>query len=76
MQNFKKLLFLLSSNERRSAALLLLLILIMALLDMIGIASVLPFIAVLINPSIIDTHFILNSMFQFTKKRICNRQNK
>ena len=67
MQNFKKLLFLLSSNERRSAALLLLLILIMAVLDMIGIASVLPFIAVLTNPSLIDSNFILNSMFQFTK---------
>ena len=67
MQNFKKLLFLLSSNERRSAALLLLLILIMALLDMIGVASILPFIAVLISPSLIDTNFILNSMFEFTK---------
>ena len=67
MQNFKKLLFLLSSNERRSAALLLLLILIMALLDMIGVASILPFIAVLISPSLIDTNFILNSMFKFTK---------
>ncbi|MDC0961103.1 ABC transporter ATP-binding protein [Candidatus Pelagibacter sp.] len=67
MQTFKKLLFLLSSNERKNAALLLLLILIMALLDMIGVASVLPFIAVLTNPSLIETNFILNSIFEFTK---------
>ena len=67
MQNFKKLIFLLSSNERRSAALLLLLILIMALLDMIGVASILPFIAVLTNPTLIETNFILNSIFEHTK---------
>ncbi|MDC0408504.1 ABC transporter ATP-binding protein/permease, partial [Candidatus Pelagibacter sp.] len=38
--------------------------LIMALLDMIGVASILPFIAVLTNPSLIDTNLILNNIFQ------------
>ena len=33
-------------------------ILIMALLDMIGVASILPFMAVLTNPDIIETNFI------------------
>ena len=37
---------------------------IMALLDMIGVASILPFMAVLTNPSLIETNLILNSMFQ------------
>jgi len=64
MQTFKKLLFLLNSNERKRASLLLIMILIMALLDMIGVASILPFIAVLTNPGIIETNLILNTMFQ------------
>ena len=67
MQTFKKIFFLLNENERRSAGLLFLLILLMALLDMIGVASVLPFIAVLTNPGLIETNFILNSIFQASK---------
>jgi len=64
MQTLKKLLFILSSRERKQAGLLLLMILIMALLDMIGVASILPFMAVLTNPDIIQTNIILNKMFQ------------
>ena len=41
-------------------------ILIMALLDMIGVASILPFMAVLTNPNLIDTNSMLNSMFQLS----------
>lgn len=67
MQTLKKLLFLLSSNERRNAVLLLMMILIMALLDMIGVASVLPFIAVLTNSSLIETNLVLNWMFKSSK---------
>jgi ABC-type multidrug transport system fused ATPase/permease subunit len=66
MQTFKKLLFLLSFDERKQAALLLLMILIMAFLDMIGVASILPFMAVLTNPSLIETNVILNYMFKFS----------
>jgi ATP-binding cassette, subfamily B, bacterial PglK len=64
MQNIKKFLFLLSSHERKRAGLLLVLMLIMALLDMVGVASILPFIAVLTSPSLIETNLILNKMFQ------------
>ncbi len=39
-------------------------ILIMAFIDMIGVASILPFITVLINPEIIETNIFLNFMFQ------------
>ena len=66
MQSFKKLLFLLSVKERKQASLLLVMILIMALLDMIGVASILPFMAVLTNPNLIDTNSMLNSMFQLS----------
>ena len=66
MQNIKKFLFLLSSHERKRAGLLLFMMLIMALLDMIGVASILPFIAVLTNPSLIETNFDLNKIFQIS----------
>ena len=64
MQIFKKLLFLLTPHERKRAVLLLVMILIMALLDMIGIASILPFMAVITNPGLVETNYILNYMFQ------------
>ena len=67
MQTFKKLLFLLSPDERKNAGFLLIMIMMMALLDVIGVASILPFMAVLTNPSIIETNLILNTMFQFSK---------
>ena len=66
MQTFKKLLFLLNSNERKRAGFLLVMIIIMALLDMIGVASILPFMAVLTNPGLIETNLILESMFQIS----------
>ena len=68
MQTFKKLLFFLTVHERKRAGLLLIMILIMALLDMIGVASILPFIAVLTNPGLIETNLFLNNMFQFLNK--------
>ena len=41
METFKKLLFLLNSHERKRLLLLLIMITIGALLDMIGVASIL-----------------------------------
>jgi len=67
MNIIQKFLILLSKHERKNALLLLLLILVMAFLDMIGVASILPFMAVLTNPSIVETNVILNKMFQISK---------
>ena len=67
MQIFKKILSLLTLNERKSAALLLLMVLIMALLDMIGVASILPFMSVLSNPDIIETNIFYIKMFEVSK---------
>ena len=64
METFRKLLFLLTPDERKRAGLLLFAILIMALLDMIGVASILPFMAVLTNPGLVETNLILNLMFE------------
>ena len=68
MKNFKKILFLLTPYERKRAVILLVMTLIMALLDMIGVASILPFIAVLTNPELIETNLILNNMYQYLNK--------
>tara|TARA_A100001015_G_scaffold220238_1_gene247859 strand:- start:3733 stop:5553 length:1821 start_codon:yes stop_codon:yes gene_type:complete len=64
MKNIQLLYSILSSHERKIAGLLLIMILIMAILDMIGVASILPFIAVLSNPTLIDTNSILNLLYQ------------
>ena len=53
METLKKILFFLNSNERKRAAMLMVMIILMALLDMVGVASIVPFIAVLTNPEII-----------------------
>lgn len=67
MQVFKNLFYLLSIQERKSAGLLVMLTIIIALLDMIGVASILPFMAVLLNPDIIETNNILNKALQTSK---------
>ena len=67
MQTFKKLLFLLNSFEKKRVGLLLAMIIVMAFLDMIGVASILPFMAVLTNPTLIDTNYILNYMFNLSQ---------
>ncbi len=64
MQTFKKLLLLLTPQERKRAGLLLIMILIMSLLDMIGVASIFPFMLVLTNPGFIEKNSILNTMFK------------
>lgn len=64
MQILKKFLFLLNSREKKTASLLLIMTFVMALLDMIGVASIMPFVAVLTNPGLIETNSILNMLFQ------------
>ena len=66
MKNLKKILFLLSLSEKKRAVLLLGMILIMALIDMLGVASILPFMAVLTNPNLIETNMLLNNTFKAT----------
>lgn len=58
---------LLSVNERRRAVLLLIMIIVMAFLDTLGVASILPFMAILTNPEIIETNTFLNTFFHTSK---------
>ena len=64
MEIINKIYYLLTPYERRNAFFLLLLILIVALLEMIGVASIFPFVTVLSNPSLIETNSTLNTLFR------------
>ena len=68
MKTLNQILYLLNARELKQSILLLLMIIIMALLDMAGIASVMPFMAVISNPDIIETNNILNTVFKFSNK--------
>ncbi len=62
----KKLLDLLDPAERKKAVLLVFLILIMALLDAAGVASIMPFMAVLANPQLMETNATLLIIYYFS----------
>ena len=59
-----KIWYLLSISERKRAILLLIMIVIMAFLDTLGVASILPFMAVITNPDVVETNFFLNHIYQ------------
>ena len=62
MKTLNKILTLLSLKERKQAIFLLVMILLMALLDTLGVASIMPFIAVLANPDLIQTNIFINNL--------------
>jgi len=64
IDSIKKTYEILSSQERKGAAYLLVVILITALFDVLGIASILPFIAVLSNPNLISSNEFLINTYQ------------
>lgn len=66
MKTISKLLDLLSPAELKRAGVLMAMMLVMALLDMLGVASILPFIAVLANPALVETNPILSWVYQFS----------
>lgn len=59
----KKILTLLTPKERRRAYLLLCMILVMAVLDTIGVASIMPFMSVLGNPEVVESNRWLNLVY-------------
>ena len=70
MQTLKKIFDLLSPAERKRAGLLLGMILVMAFLDMLGVASIMPFMAVLANPEIVQTNTVLNAVYQAASQHL------
>jgi len=63
----KKLLALLTPPERKRAGMLMSMILVMAFLDMLGVASILPFMAVLTNTELMETNAALNNAFNISR---------
>lgn len=67
MQTFHKILYLLNKRERLRVYILFLSILVSAVVDMLSIASIMPFMAVVSNPGVIETNSYLrwgyNCMF-------------
>jgi ABC-type bacteriocin/lantibiotic exporter with double-glycine peptidase domain len=64
METLKKILAILSPQERKRFTLLFGMVLIMSLLDVLGVASILPFMAVLANPGLVETNVILATIYQ------------
>lgn len=60
----KKILRLLTTAQKRHTFLLLVLIFLTAFIDTIGVASILPFVAVLANPKLVETNIFLNTLYQ------------
>jgi ATP-binding cassette, subfamily B, bacterial PglK len=73
IKNLRKVLELLTSYERKRGLLLLCMILIMAFLDVLGVASMLPFMAVLANPELVETNRFLK--FAYLKIGFTDPQN-
>ena len=67
MKSLIKFKDILSSHEHKRVILLIFFVLIMAFFEMLGLASILPFIAVLSNPDVVETNEKLNGIFQFVK---------
>ena len=66
MKMLKKFFHLLTKQERKNAVFLLVMILIMALLDALGVASIMPFIAVLATPELLETNVFLKTPYNFS----------
>ena len=67
MKKVSKILDLLTLSEKKDLLILLILIFFMALIDMLGVASILPFIGILSNPEIITSNSFLNYFYTSSK---------
>jgi ATP-binding cassette, subfamily B, bacterial PglK len=64
-QTYKKLYGLFDARERRRMVLLLGLMIIVAFIETLGVASIMPFIAMLTNPEVVDTNPYLASTYDW-----------
>lgn len=69
MNNILDALSLLSPRERRQASLLLIVIVAMAVFDIIGMASVMPFLSVIANPAMIEQNRYLHETYRLLNLR-------
>ena len=64
LKNLRKVLQLMEPAERFRSYVLLAMVLVMALLDTIGVGSVLPFVAVLSDPNAVTNNHYLTAIYQ------------
>lgn len=64
MHILQKLFSFLNPYERKRTFFLIVIIFLMALIEMIGVASILPFMTILINPELINTNDLLKYLFK------------
>jgi ABC-type multidrug transport system fused ATPase/permease subunit len=63
LSSYQKAFALLTPHEKRQAAVVLVIVVLMALLETAGVASILPFLAVLGNPRVVETHPVLSAFY-------------
>ena len=63
MNNLYNLFKILSKKELKHATFLFILILISAILDVLGIASIVPLIALLTNPNLVESNLLINKIY-------------
>lgn len=73
MNNLNKLLKIISPKEKLHLCMLIFCFIFMGIIEMVGVASILPFMAVVTNPDIIETNHWLNFIFNFL--RFSDNQN-
>jgi ABC-type multidrug transport system fused ATPase/permease subunit len=66
VNTLKKTIYILTLSGKKNAIIMIILILIMAVLDMIGVASIFPFIGVITNPNLVETNIYLSYFYKFT----------
>ena len=64
MNLFRKIYYLLDNSDRKQALNILVLIIFMAIMDMLGVASIMPFMSVLANPDWVETNQYLIYLFK------------
>ena len=75
MEIIKKIFGLLTTKERRKSYFLLILILIMAFLETLGVASILPFMSILTNPELLETNKLLIYLYEIANNFGINNTN-
>lgn len=76
MNIFKKILLLMTPSERKRSLFILFLVTIMAMLETLGIASLMPFLAVLSDPSLIQDNSILYKGYQMSSSFLIKNEDQ
>src|SRR6056300_1463501 len=66
MYSLKIVLFFLNTSEKKRFILILIMTFIMSLINLLGVASIMPFLYMLADPNIIETNYYLNIFFEFS----------